>query len=505
MPRSLSPLNLARLILCGSLALAGCGGQEPPEEIEEVADPASAPVLADEASMASVGVPEWGSLAEPWFGDWDEMVERRVVRAAVVHSKTLFFLDGGQPRGLTYEVLTRFEEFLNERLGTGHLKFHVVIIPLPREQLFPALLEGRVDISAANLTITQDRMEEVDFAAPLLSDVSELLVTRAGGPVLESVEDLSGMEIHVRKSSSYFQSLQRLNDRFRQEARPPILIVEADELLETEDLLELLDAGVIPATIADKHLADFWAQLFENIRVHQDIKLREGGSIAWAIRKGSPQLTTLLEEFARGHRAGTFLGNMALRQYLRSADYIVNPGGRGEAQKLEAAYPHFQRFAPEYGFNPLLLVAQGYQESRLDQSVVSPVGAVGVMQLMPTTAADPNVGIDDITVLENNVHAGTKYLRFLLDQYFQDGSLDPLNEHLFAFAAYNAGPNRIARLRAEAAETGLDPNLWFRNVEHVAARRIGRETVQYVSNVYKYYLAYRQIEELERLRKGPSD
>jgi len=135
-----------------------------------------------------------------------------------------------------------------------------------------------------------------------------------------------------------------------------------------------------------------------------------------------------------------------------------------------------------------MLAAQGYQESRLDQSTKSPSGAIGVMQVMPTTGASLNVG--DIRQVDANIHAGTKYMRTMLDTYFSDAQLDDLNRNLFAFAAYNAGPTRIAQLRKEAAKRGLNPNVWFDNVERIAAEKIGRETVTYVSNIYKYYVAY---------------
>ena len=140
-----------------------------------------------------------------------------------------------------------------------------------------------------------------------------------------------------------------------------------------------------------------------------------------------------------------------------------------------------------------MVAAQGYQESGLDQSARSGAGAIGIMQLLPSTAADPNVGIPDIEEIDNNIHAGTKYLRFVRDRYFDDPAVDDFNATLLTFAAYNAGPARVRQLRAEAAEVGLDPNIWFDNVEVIAAKRIGRETVQYVSNITKYYVAYRLI------------
>ena len=140
------------------------------------------------------------------------------------------------------------------------------------------------------------------------------------------------------------------------------------------------------------------------------------------------------------------------------------------------------------------------EESRLDQSLRSHRGAIGVMQLLPSTAADKSVGIPDIETIDRNVHAGVRYMRWIRDTYFADDDIDPINKTLFAFASYNAGPNRIARLRAEAEKRGLDPNTYFRNVELVIAQKVGRETVEYVSNIYKYYAAYKLMQVNEERR-----
>ena len=148
------------------------------------------------------------------------------------------------------------------------------------------------------------------------------------------------------------------------------------------------------------------------------------------------------------------------------------------------------------------MVAQGYQESLLDQNARSDVGAIGVMQLMPATGNEMNTG--DITQLEPNIHAGIKYIRLLRDQFFGNQPMDARNKILFSFAAYNAGPARVQKLRKEAEKRGLNPNVWFNNVEIIAAQRIGEETVTYVANIYKYYIAYKLLEEQraegERLR-----
>jgi len=121
------------------------------------------------------------------------------------------------------------------------------------------------------------------------------------------------------------------------------------------------------------------------------------------------------------------------------------------------------------------------------------VGAIGVMQVMPKTGNDLKVG--DIKEIEANIHAGVKYMRWMIDQYYGKEPMTKLDKALFAFASYNAGAGRISQLRKEAARRGLDPNVWFHNVEYVAAEKIGAETVTYVSNIYKYYIAYKLLME----------
>jgi len=151
----------------------------------------------------------------------------------------------------------------------------------------------------------------------------------------------------------------------------------------------------------------------------------------------------------------------------------------------------FETYGAQYGIHWLELVAQGYQESGLDQSKRSSAGAIGVMQLLQSTASDRSVGIDDIHDLENNIHAGAKYMAHLLSRYLTDPEMDRAVKMDFAWASYNAGPNRIRRLRAVARERQLDPDRWFANVEVIAAEKIGRETVDYVRNINKYVIAYK--------------
>ena len=227
--------------------------------------------------------------------------------------------------------------------------------------------------------------------------------------------------------------------------------------------------------------------------MHSQVALRSDGQIAWALRKDAPQIKKVIDDFVVKHRAGTLFGNVLLQRYLGNVQRLKNPTTAAEVEKYRAMAQHFRTYADQYGSDWLLAIAQGYQESQLDHSRRSSAGAVGVMQIKPSTAADRNVGIDNVEVLENNIHASIKYMSFLRDRYFADEGIDPLDQGLFTLAAYNAGPARVATLRQKAAAVGLDPNQWFGNVEIIAARVIGRETVDYVSNIYKYYSAYKAV------------
>ena len=443
-------------------------------------------------------------LDQEWVGDLDGMEERGVVRALVAYSMGQYFLDGATQRGASYEALIEFEKFLNQRLGRRPVKVSVLIIPVQRDELFPALERGLGDIAAANLTITQSRRENVDFSNPFLTGVSELVIT---GPAVEpprSLDDLAGREIHIRRSSSYWRSLEKLNDDFRSRGLQPVDVVAVPDFLQDEDLLEMVNAGLVPAIIVDSHKARFWAQIFDNVRVHEEMAVRTGGEIAWAFRKDSPQLADVVNAFVTKNREGTLLGNIVLKRYLENTSWARNALGGEDRNRFERTVGIFKTYGDRYDFDHLMLAALAYQESGLDQAARSTAGAIGVMQLLPSTAADPNVGIPDITTLDNNIHAGTKYLRFVRDRYFSDPEMDPLNQTLFTFAAYNAGPARIRGLREEAVQSGLDANQWFGSVEHVAAKRIGRETVQYVSNIGKYWVAYRLASRHLEMREGGS-
>ena len=435
-----------------------------------------------------------------WTGDWDGMVARNQVRVLVPFSKTFYFLDGGRQRGLTYDLMKIFENQVNKDLKRKIVQVRFVFIPVNRDELIQGLLNGVGDIAAGGITITPEQKARIDFSEPFLTNVREIIVTGPDSPPLTSLDDLAGQTLHVRKSSSFYEHLVRVNTSFNLAGKPEIALVPVEENLEDEDLLEMVNAGLLPMVVTDAPLAEFWTKIFENIRLHPDIAVNAGGEIAWAFRKNSPKLKKVINQFASNNRKGSLIGNMLFTRYLKDTTYVKNALAAEERKKFQSLMHVFQEATTQYGFDWVLAMALGYQESTLDQQKRSPAGAIGVMQLLSSTARDPQVNIPDIEQLEPNIHAGVKYLHFLHDRYFTEQDLDLLNQWLFSVASYNAGPARVVNLRTEAQSLGLNPNKWFKNVELIAAKRIGRETVQYVSNIYKYFIAYRLILEKEKLK-----
>ncbi len=484
------------VLLVAALSVSACsGGQDATTSTTESAAPTDAgeEPLPPPAYESEIPEELRAQLDKPFTGDFDEMMKRRVIRAGVTFNRTHYFVDKGVQRGGSYEYGKLLEDELNKKLKTGNLRVHVMFVPLPRDQLASALLDGKVDLVMAQVTVTPERQKLVGFTNPTRKDVSEIVVTGPGAPAIASVEDLAGQEVFVRKGSIYYESLLALNKRLEAAGKQPVAVLLVPSNLEDEDLLEMVNAGLIKITVVDDYLAKFWNQALTDLTVHDTVAVRTGGQLAVAIRKNNPKLAAELNAFIARNGIGTMFGNMMQKRYLQSTKFVKNATSEAERRKFQELVELFKKYSEQYEVDYLLMAAQGYQESGLSQSVKSSVGAIGVMQVMPATGKELKVG--DISQVDANIHAGVKYIRFIMDQYFKDEPMDGLNKALFAFASYNAGPARIRQLRLEAAKRGLDPNLWFGNVERIASERIGRETVTYVSNIYKYYVAYRLVVE----------
>lgn len=431
-----------------------------------------------------------------WTGDLDGMIERGFIRILTPADRTHYFVDGAKERGIVVETANTLELVLNQKLGK-HDKVRVICIPVSRDELLPMLVEGLGDVAIGNLTITPERQKVVDFSSPFAADIREFVVTSSKVSPIATLHDLSGREVWVRRSSSYFESLEALNNKFVKEKLKPIDIRVANENLDDGSLLEMVNAGLYPATVVDSHKLDWiWGKIFQQINI-SEVAVREKGEIATAFRKDSPKLQELLNNFYKSRKVGTNFGNTVVDRYMKKSTWLKNATSTQERKKFDAVVEFFREYSDKYSFDYLMMIAQGYQESRLIPDATSPVGAYGIMQLMPETATGPPLFMKSYKDPKDNIYSGIKYMRYLLDKFFDDPEIDEVNRHLFAFAAYNAGPNRVARLRKLAPEYGVDPNLWFKNVERIVASKVGREPVQYVGNIYKYYLAYRRLRDIE--------
>jgi membrane-bound lytic murein transglycosylase MltF len=428
-------------------------------------------------------------INDEFTGDLPEITERRLLRVLISYSRTNYFVDFATERGFEYELLRKYEEHLNKGRKLSQ-RIVVTFVPVPLEDLLSELGKGRGDIAAGGLTIAPERQRQVAFTKPYIPNVREVVVASKNAPVITGFDDLAGREIWVRGGSSYAEHLGDINILLRSGGKKPVDIRIAPGNLATEDLLELVNAGVFGLTIADEHIAKAWAGVLPKIRVHDEVAVDSGGSIAWAVRPGNSELLASLNSFLGTVKKGTLLGNVFFNRYFTDSKWISNPLSAADADHLYELIDLFQKYGDMYGFEWEALAAVGYQESRLIQSTRSRAGAIGIMQLRPSTAADKNAGVTPIDTVENNIHAGAKYLAFLRDRYFSDPDIPEGARFDFTLAACNAGPARVASLRKEASQKGFDPNLWFSNVETIAASRVGAETVTYVANINKYFLAY---------------
>ena len=428
------------------------------------------------------------------FGDLDSMIARRKIRALVPYTHLYYYIDGKERKGIAYEALNQFEKSLNKQLHFKNLRVRIIFIPVNRSQVMPLLRDGYADIAYAGMNITEERKKLVDFSMPTITGLKEIIVAGPASPKLKTLADLAGKELYLRTGSSYETAALKLSDSLKRLGLPPIIIKPVDPYLESEDILEMVNSGVIPFSAIVEDVARLWSNVMDSLILYDQIPLARNISYGWVFRKDSPKLKAAADKFIKQNAKGTKMGNILYNRYVKNVKLLPDMHNKKTISQVKALRGMFQKYAAQYRLDWLLLVAQGYQESGLNQKLVSRAGAVGIMQVRPSTAAGHPIRIRNVKIADNNVHAGTKYMRFLIDQYFTKPEIDTLNRHLLALAAYNAGPGRVAELRRMAKAKGLNPNLWFDNVEIIAAREIGRETVDYVSNIYKFYASYSALD-----------
>ena len=474
-----------------NLLVSGCSK---PASREAKSDGAAQPARVDASTGPAAPTDEAlpPILTTAWKGDLDEIVKRRVVRVLVPFRRPEFFYMDGRPVGILQEAFQEFEKVLNAKYKTTAAnRIIVALIPTPADKLRDRMVSGYGDIAAYGISITPENKAAVDFTVPTMTGLSMIVVTGPGAPELRTVEDLSGKEVWITPGTRMRKDLEDLNVKLKAQSRQPAVPRDADPVLDPGDVMEMSNAGTYAIILMQSKNAEFWAQVFPHAKPRTDLTLARDVDLGWAIQKETPQLKAVLDDFLKTRAAGTSFGNTLIRRYLQDAKYVKNARDPAELRKFEKLAPIFRKHGAQYDLDYLLLVAQGYQESGLDQTVKSPVGAVGIMQVMPKTAASAPVKIPNVHTEENNIHAGVRLIHFLVHDYFNEPELNQMNRMLLAIAAYNAGPAKITKCRQTAKEMGYDPNKWFGNVEVATAKLVGRETTQYVANIYKYYVAYR--------------
>jgi len=487
------PMQVSVACLCLMLVACADNGAGPQQSNQRRSNPAY------DGSGLTIG--EMDVLADIRTDDLDALIGKGVIRVLVSYNRAGYKVSDSQARGFEYELMMKYRAYLRTRVNPRSWPVQFVFIPMPADELLPTLIEGRGDIVAAGMTITPERAKQVDFTRSYIRNVAELVLAAPSVQGLETLDDLSGREVYVHAYTSYAASLARLNQDFKRRGLAPVKIVPANEHLATEDIIELVHADAIALTVVDGHLAQLWSKVYPDLVVREDLKVAEGGEVAWAIRKNSPQMLESLDTFLQTASQGTLIGNILLNRYFLDARWFENPLDDEVQEKMDEISSLLERYADRYGFDWRLLAALAYQESEFNHGARSKAGAVGLMQVLPATAAAPPIEIIRLEDLESNIEAGAKYLAHLRDDYFNDPAIAESARIDFALAAYNGGPTRISRLRREAEKEGLDPNRWFDNVERIARRRIGLETVQYVSNINRYYIEFVLVDRAEEQRR----
>lgn len=437
------------------------------------------------------------------LGDMEELRERGSLRLITRNNAVNYYLHRGQHLGFDYE----FSKLLADSLG---LRLEVVVPP-SRDQLIPWLLKGKGDIIAASLTVTEERAREVRFSAPYLF-VDEMLVQRTSGDRrLKGPEDLADAIIHVRKSSSYHDTLLALQERYR------FSISFADEEVETETLVAQVSSGIIDFTVADTHILGVERLVHDNVEAAfaldgllsapdpADRKGRLGDrgakKIAFAVRPTSNKLASLTDDFVRRQFRGLEF-NMLRNRYFGNQNRALEAKEEraGQSGTLSPYDDLIKKYSGRYELDWRLMASLAYQESRFDPSARSWVGAVGLFQVMPATGKE--LGFDNLVDPEQSTHAGIKYIYRLIERF--EPTLAFRQRVRFALASYNAGYGHVQDARRLAAELGMNPDRWFGNVEQAMLllqqpkyyRRArfgyvrGKEPVQYVSQIQLRYDNY---------------
>ena len=416
------------------------------------------------------------------------------LRVITRNSPETYFLWRGELLGFEYELMKRFAHLNN-------LKLEMVVAD-SYDDMLTMLKEGRGDMIAAGLSRTQSRLisikQEKIQSSIRYNRVAELLVAHQESPAINSLADLEGRIITVRRSSSFWQTAKKLATKYK------ATLVAADELLATELLIAQVADKTIDLTIADSNLVAIEKNFRDEIIT--PLKLKDSIPYAYLTRNNNPELLSRLNEFIRQHYRKTFY-NVVKNKYFKSTTH-QNKHRESRLQVGSDLSPYddiIKNNVTEYHFDWRLIVSQMYQESRFDPLAHNSSGAKGLMQMLPRTAKE--LGVTNLTEPEQAISSGIRYLNWTRERFSKDL---PVQEQIFfSLASYNAGYGHVKDAQRLARKLGLRDDKWFNHVEkamlllqqkkYYKKARFGyvrgTEPVNYVRNIHQRYLSYIRITE----------
>lgn len=394
----------------------------------------------------------------------------------------------GQPIGIEYRRLRAFERYLNRNVEEGS-RLTLKLIPMAKDRLLAALQRGEGDLVAPGELVPRRGRGDVSPSAPVMARVPLVLVGHRGARRYRRLEELAGRSLALPTGSAAGEAILQANERLVQRGLAPIGIEWLDPSLAVEDVLEMVHAGILPLSVVELPIARRWSRVLPRLQIESGMVFSRDGDMSWFVRREAKNLRASIDRFLNTYRSPVD-GDVAFRRVYRPLYKVHNPLGQRARGRLEKVRPVLQRYAERHDFDWLNLAAVAFKESTLNPSVHGSGAATGLMQVTPATAR--SVGVGNVHRLENNVQASTRYLASIRRRYFNSPRLNDRERMAFVLAAYNMGPVRVQRLRAEARRRGLNPDQWFFQVERIAAERFGMGVVSYVNSVNKYFLAFRR-------------
>ena len=428
-------------------------------------------------------------LQKQEFDGLERIIKDRYIRILTTRNSFDFYIYQGKNKGIQYEMTKEFIKYLNNKYAKNKSlpKIQFEMIPVENDQLIPMLVAGKGDIIAAGLSVTQERVKEVQFSKPY-KFVDEVIITR------KSIGDIpfSTKTFFVRESSSYWEALSKYNRSV--EVRENVNLLPASEDLHTENIIELISLGKFDYTLVDSYIADMALKTYKDLHIHKSRAFGRNVPVAWSVRKNNRLLLKELNTFMDKVKEGSLLGNIFSNKYFSDMNKIASHEFNLKTSTLSKFDIQLKKYSTMYNLDWKLMAALCYQESRFNPNIVNKWGAIGLFQIKQATVNESYIKIPKITgakYVENNIHAGIKYFNWIKSRYFDPNlEMTEATRLRMSLAAYNAGPATVLKAMKLAKKMKLNPNVWFRQVELAMLKMKKVEPVNYVSEINKRYISY---------------